>query len=161
MRETSENLPKPFKKSSPGTKNQNPRENFHLTMGPLLKIAKMCLQTRHLLCLQPRHLLCQQTRHLLCQQTSPKTSPRRSPDRGGRFAAAPVWRMWGGCLGRCFLSDTADVLSADTTDVLPADTTHVLPADNPGFLWPRQVCSGRIRKLQPKPQDFCRKNSKT
>ena len=104
MRETSENLPKPSKKSSPGTKNQNPRENFHLTMGPLLKIAKMCLQTRHLLCLQPRHLLCQQTRHLLCQQTSPKTSPRRSPDRGGRFAAAPVWAMKRGCLGRLQIS---------------------------------------------------------
>ena len=110
MRETSENLPKPSKKSSPGTKNQNPRENFHLTMGPLLKIAKMCLQTRHLLCLQPRHLLCQQTRHLLCQQTSPKTSPRRSPDRGGRFAAAPVWRMWGGCLGRCLLTQQMSCL---------------------------------------------------
>ena len=28
MRETSENLPKPSKQLSPGTKNQNPRENF-------------------------------------------------------------------------------------------------------------------------------------
>ena len=28
MRETSKNLPKPSKKLSPGTKNQNPRENF-------------------------------------------------------------------------------------------------------------------------------------
>ena len=64
----------------------------------------MCLQTRHLLCLQTRHLLCQQTRHLLCQQTrhlwSPKTSPRHWLHRGGRFAAAPVWAMKRGCLGR-------------------------------------------------------------
>ena len=67
-------------------------------------------QTRHLLCPQPRNLLCQQTRHLLCQQTSPKTSPRRSPDRGGRFAAAPVWRMWGGCLGRCLLTQQMSCL---------------------------------------------------
>ena len=55
-------------------------------------------------------------------------------------------------------ADTTDVLAADTTDVLPADTTHVLPADNPGFLWPRQVSCRRIRKLQPKSYDFCRKN---
>ena len=87
----------------------------------------MCLQTRHLLCLQTRHLLCQQTRHLLCQQTrhlwSPKTSPRHWLHRGGRFAAAPVWAMKRGCLGRPQMSaDTTDVLSADTTDVLSANT---------------------------------------
>ena len=70
MRETSENLPKPSKKSSPGTKNQNPRENFHLTMGPLLKIAKMCLQTRHLLCLQTH--LCNLARRLRCVVLHPK-----------------------------------------------------------------------------------------
>ena len=56
----------------------------------------LCLQTRHLLCLQTRHLLCQQTRHLW----SPKTSPRHWLHRGGRFAAAPVWAMKRGCLGR-------------------------------------------------------------
>ena len=54
-------------------------------------------------------------------------------------------------------ADTTDVLAADTTDVMPADTKHVLPADNPGFLWPRQVSSGRIRKLQPKSWDLGKK----
>ena len=66
--------------------------------------AFVCLQARHLLCLQTRHLLCQQTRYLLCQQTrhlwSPKTSLLHCPHRGGREAAAPVWPMPTGCLGR-------------------------------------------------------------
>ena len=48
------------------------------------------------MCLQTRHLLCQQTRHLW----SPRTSLRHWQHRGGRFAAAPVWAMKRGCLGR-------------------------------------------------------------
>merc|ERR1711904_694346 len=70
MRETSKNLPKPSEKSSPGTKNQNPRENFHLTMGPLLKIAKMCLQTQQMSCLQTH--LCNLARRLRCVVLHPK-----------------------------------------------------------------------------------------
>ena len=67
-----------------------------------------CLQARHVLCLQARHLLCLQPRHLLCQQTrdlqSAKTSPGHCGHRGGRFAAAPVWAMKRGCLGRLQIS---------------------------------------------------------
>ena len=67
-----------------------------------------CLQTRHALCLQASHLLCLQPRHLLCQQTrdlqSAKTSPGHCGHRGGRFAAAPVWAMRRGCLGRLQIS---------------------------------------------------------
>ena len=67
-----------------------------------------CLQARHVLCLQARHLLCLQPRHLWCQQTrdlqSAKTSPGHCGHKGGRFAAAPVWAMRRGCLGRLQIS---------------------------------------------------------
>ena len=120
----------------------------------------LCLQTRHLLCQQTRHVLCQQKRHLLCQLISPKTSPRQSPNRGGRFAAAPVWRLWRGCLGRCLLTQqmsylltyhmscilTTDVLSAVITDVLSADTADVLSAytSNPQIPGARRLPSTAV-----------------
>ena len=127
----------------------------------LCQIAKICLQTRHLLCLQTRHLLCQQTRHLLCQQTRHLWSPKTSQLHCQHGRTAAVFTTPLGCLGRpqipCLLTQHMSWLQTQQMSwtqqmprPLPADTTYVLPADNPGFLWTVQVSCGRIRKAATK-----------
>ena len=106
----------------------------------------LCLQRRNLLSLQKRNRLCLQKTNLLCLETRNLivcSLPRHPPDivdTGGRFAAAPVWTMRWGHLGRLQISclQTQQVCLLQTQETLQRRFCHwktlqrrIMPPANP------------------------------